>query len=148
MIFLMEEYNFASTNKQRAFAFLIDYAIFFIIIYFYMDLFGLEEIDENGNTKKVVRNLLALPIISFWFLLFPILEGSLNQTFGKKIIGIKVISTVRKDNFGVIEAVKRRGLDWIELNFFGLIAYFVSKNSPLHQRVGDILAKTVVVKDI
>lgn len=143
----MEEYNFATT-KQRAFAYIIDYAIFFTIMYFYVDLFGVDEIDENGNVKKVVKNLLVMPVIAIWFLLFPILEGSMNQTFGKKIIGIKVISTVRKDHFGIVDAIKRRCLDWIELNFLGLIAYFVSKNSPLRQRIGDILAKTVVVKDI
>ncbi len=142
----MEEYNYATT-KQRVFAFFIDYAIYFTIVYFYIDLFGVEELDENGNIKKVVKNLTAFPLIVIWFLLLPILEGSMNQTFGKKIIGIKVISIVRKDDFGIIMAIKRRCLDWLELNFFGAIAYIVSKNSPLHQRIGDIMAKTIVVKD-
>jgi uncharacterized RDD family membrane protein YckC len=142
----MKEYNLATT-KQRAIAFIIDYTIYFTIVYLYIDLFGIEEVDENGNIKKVVKDLLVLPLILIWFILLPILEGSMNQTFGKKSVGIMVISTDRKDEFGIIKAIKRRCLDWIELNFFGIVAYFVSKNSPMHQRIGDILAKTVVVKD-
>ncbi len=142
----MKEYNLATT-KQRAIAFIIDYTIYFTIVYLYTDLFGIEEMDENGNGKKVVKDLLALPLILIWFLLLPILEGSMHQTFGKKSVGIMVISTDRKDEFGIIRAIKRRCLDWLELNFFGLLAYFVSKNSPQHQRIGDILAKTIVIKE-
>jgi uncharacterized RDD family membrane protein YckC len=142
----MKEYNLATT-KQRTIAFIIDYTIYFTIVYLYIDLFGIEETDEDGNIKKVVKDLLVLPLILIWFILLPILEGTMNQTFGKKSVGIMVISTDRKDDFGIIKAIKRRCLDWFELNFFGVVAYFVSKNSPMHQRIGDILAKTVVVKD-
>jgi predicted RNA-binding Zn-ribbon protein involved in translation (DUF1610 family) len=43
------------------------------------------------------------------------------------------------------QAFKRHLLDFLDYSFFGLVAVVTIKNTPDHQRIGDLWAKTIVI---
>jgi uncharacterized RDD family membrane protein YckC len=87
---------------------------------------------------------MALPLILFWFIYFPGVEGTTGQTLGKKIIGIRV---VKQDGGQVTfgSSFVRHLFDMIDVSF--AIGILVIKNSGKKQRIGDLIAKTVVLDD-
>ncbi len=66
-------------------------------------------------------------------------------TLGHQIVGLKVLSQNNtKLTFGQI--LKRRIADIIEISWcFGFIAFIIAKGNENSQRLGDILAKTIVI---
>lgn len=127
--------------KNRVPATIIDLVILYIFMFAYAYTLG-EPNDEGGYT---VSGFATFGVPAMWFLFFPVAESIGGQTLGHKIMGIKVVSTNGKP-IGFEKAVKRRLADVIDLHFcFGLIAYFVIRNSPTHQRLGDLWAGTIVV---
>ncbi|MFV0181299.1 RDD family protein [Empedobacter falsenii] len=127
---------------RRALAALIDYTIIFIITYFYLKNFG--ELNDEGAYS--VSGLKTLPIIFFWFIYFCVFETVLNSTFGNLIVGLKPININTKKNVTIKQSFLRHLVDPIDMMFFGLIGIILIKNSETNQRLGDILAKTKVVK--
>ena len=90
--------------------------------------------------------------IAAWLVLvvlyFPVLEGLYGTTLGKLIAGVVVV-----DEFGLkpgfYRAILRTLLRLIEVNpllFGGLPAGLVAMFSKTHQRVGDMVARTFVLK--
>lgn len=104
-------------TRKRFLAALIDYGIYFTLCFMYISVFGEPELQEDGSVKHTVHGFLALLPIIAWFLFFPILEGAMGQTFGKKIVGLKVILISPKYSFGIVESLKRRFTDLIEISF-------------------------------
>ena len=47
----------------------------------------------------------------------------------------------------MIQSFKRHLLDPIDMSMFGLIAIIIIKNTNYNQRLGDLWAKTIVVKN-
>lgn len=127
--------------NNRVPATIIDFVIFYTFIFVYTYALG-EPNDEGGYT---ITGFATLGVPAMWFLYFPVAESMGGQTLGHKIMGIKVVSTNGKPiHFG--QALKRRLADVIDIHlFFGVIAYFVVRNSPTHQRLGDLWADTLVV---
>ena len=86
-------------------------------------------------------------LLSFIFYIgyFTYLEGSRGQTIGKMITRIKV---VREDNtpIDMNQAFKRNILRIIDGFIFYLIGAILISRSDKKQRLGDSVAKTVVVK--
>ena len=100
----MKEKPLAKTSK-RTFATIVDYAIFFLITWVYIMYFGKETADGYE-----VTGLLALPIPSFWFFYFVIIEGFWKATIGHQLFNIKVV----QQNYNEIDighSFKRRILD-------------------------------------
>jgi uncharacterized RDD family membrane protein YckC len=92
--------------------------------------------------SSMIVGILGLLIGLGYFVYF---EGTTGQTIGKKIVNIKV---VRQDGkpMTYMEALIRtvlRIVDGIALYLVGLIVILASKEK---QRVGDMAAKTLVVK--
>ncbi|CAM3435990.1 RDD family protein [Empedobacter falsenii] len=128
---------------RRVLAALIDYTIIIFITFFYLRNFG----ELNSEGAYSVSGLKTLPIIIFWFVYFCVFETVLNSTFGNLIVGLKPIDINTKKNVTIKQSFLRHLVDPIDMMFFGLIGIILIKNSETNQRLGDILAKTKVVKN-
>lgn len=140
---LSEKYSSSSRRviNDRIFAAILDYALFFVFTFFYVRIFG-EKISEGTYTVR--GPLSALPLF-FWFLYFVVLEKIMHGTFGKQMLGLKVIS-MDGSSISFVQVLKRRLSDFIDFWWcLGLVGIILVKNTQYHQRLGDIWAKTIVV---
>lgn len=129
--------------QRRIISTVLDYFVFFSLLYFYVDIFGVEH--EDGT--RVVSGLTTLPILIFWFLYFVVMEGVFGGTVSHLAFGLQVVSIDgKKASFS--QVLKRRILDPLDFFLFGLPAFIVARYSPLSQRIGDIWANTVVAKRV
>ncbi|MBU0550330.1 RDD family protein [Myxococcota bacterium] len=81
---------------------------------------------------------------------FPLMEGLLGQTVGKRLAGIMVV-TVEGHKPGIIRAIARTFARLVETNPFlagGLPAGIVVLLNPRGQRLGDFMAGTYVVRSL
>ena len=128
---------------NRIFAGFIDYLI--IYVFTFIMIFALGEPNSEGTYE--LRGMPALIPIVFWLIMTVGLESGFGGTIGNSLVGLKAIplnGTNRKLTFG--ESFKRHLLDPIDMFFFGLVGIITIKNSNKNQRVGDLWAKTIVVK--
>ena len=138
--------------RKRILAGFVDYLIIYAATFFLAYTIG-EPNDEGGYSLNGAPAL--IPMV-FWLLMTVGLEQLFGSTLGNGLVGLKPISIKKeldqqtwgnyndKPTFG--QSLKRHLLDPIDMFFFGLIAIITIKNTPLNQRVGDLWAKTVVVK--
>lgn len=128
---------------KRVMATLIDYTIIYVASFWYILTFG----EPNAEGGKTIEGVAALAPMVFWFVYLIIVERYAGATLGHRLAGIKVVSA-DGGQLGLGQVVKRRLCDVIEISWcFGLIAFLIAKNSPQHQRLGDIMAKTIVIGD-
>jgi hypothetical protein len=59
-------------------------------------------------------------------------------------LGLQVV-TKNGNSISFGQALKRHLVDMIDFFFFGIPAFITIKNTPDHQRLGDLLAKTIVI---
>jgi uncharacterized RDD family membrane protein YckC len=126
---------------KRTIATFIDYGIYLVFFIWLVVNYGVPN-DEGGYTLK--NDPKGLWIFLVWFAYFPITESLQGQTLGKLILGLRVV-TKAGNPISFSRAVKRRLLDFIDFFFFGIVAFLIVKNTPDHQRLGDLWAKTVVI---
>jgi uncharacterized RDD family membrane protein YckC len=91
---------------------------------------------------------LTLVLFALWIVYFTYLEGTTGQTLGKHLLGIRVIDlrTGRPPEFS--KALLRtvlRIIDWLPAFYF--LGFVVAAVTARKQRLGDVLADTVVVAD-
>ncbi|MFM9910915.1 MAG: RDD family protein [Chitinophagaceae bacterium] len=120
---------------------IVDYivlAVFFVALF---KSFG-EPNEEGGYT---VSGLPASMPLLFWFCYFVLAETFFKRTLGHYIFGLRVVSIANEGSV-FFQSLKRRLADLVEIVWcFGLIAIVLVKNTKFNQRLGDILAKTIVV---
>jgi len=78
------------------------------------------------------------------FALIPLQEGLTGRTTGKRIVGVRVLRDDFLDN-SVSRSIVRHLFDLIDL-FFG-VGLLVAASTLKKQRIGDLIAKTIVVVD-
>ncbi len=102
----------------------------------------------NGQAESYeLTGFPALITIIPWLILTVFLEYFLGSTFGNGIVGLKPVDQENENRkISFIQSIQRHLLDPIDMFFFGLVGYLVMKSNPNGQRLGDIWAKTVVVK--
>ena len=133
-------FKFKTNLKKRILSTLVDYGLYFLFFYAYIDFFG----HENDDGLITVDGILGLPIFIVWFLYFVVVESINGSTLGHMAFNLKVLTLNRKEiNF--IQALKRHLLDPIDIFFYGIPAIIAIKNSDRNQRIGDIWANTIVV---
>ena len=127
--------------KLRSLATLIDYGIFGVLFYVYIRSSGAEQ--DDGSFQITGFPVLAIP--AYWFLYFVVLEAVNQATPGHDICKLKVFTPEGyKPSFS--DAFKRRICDPIDILFYGIPAFILISKTEKHQRLGDILANTVVAK--
>ncbi len=98
------------------------------------------------NSRRDPSEVLNLIFIAIWIIYFPVIEGITGQTLGKKLAGIKVL---KKDysRINFFHSFIRRFTDVVDfLPMFGLLGFIIALTGHNHQRIGDMLAGTIVVK--
>lgn len=136
----MREVKTKANLKNRIGAALLDYLIYFTCVIGFMLTFG--EPDSEGTF--VVTGLKMLFPFIFWFVYFPVMESAYGQTLGKRVTGTRVVS-INGQPLSLGKASIRRLLDTVDLSLWGLVGILVIKNTEKHQRVGDLVANTIVV---
>lgn len=126
--------------KKRILATVIDYGLYLLVFYAYILFLG----HENEEGGQSVEGLLALPLILLWVVYFVILEAINGATLGHQIFQLKVL-TLQRTNIGISHSLKRHLLDCIDILFYGIPAIIAINVSDKHQRLGDMLANTIVV---
>jgi uncharacterized RDD family membrane protein YckC len=142
--FVPIEYELASP-AIRVLASLLD--LFFLVIYFALASYFMAsnafDFDTDSFTVFSVF-LIRLP----WFLYSPVMEYLTNgRSLGKLILGIRVVKS-NGESAGLREYFTRwifRVVD-IWIGGFGFLAVIVASTGEKKQRIGDIMADTVVVK--
>ena len=131
--------------RRKIIAVIIDYSIITIINFYILFNFGKPIPGETESYQ--LTGLPALLIIFPWFIFTVCFEFSLGSTLGNGIVGLK---PVKQENLNkkisFMQSLKRHLLDPIDMFFFGLVGYLVMKSNQNGQRLGDIWAKTIVVR--
>jgi uncharacterized RDD family membrane protein YckC len=135
-------------KRFRVAAFLVDFIIFWLIAFVVGRLLGdqdviyTEDTGDGATLRFELAGLTALVMLGVWFLQFPLMEGSTGQTIGKKLFGIRV---EKKDLSPVSVGASfiRHLLMPLDLFLIGLIVASTNKD---RQRIGDLAARTIVIK--
>jgi uncharacterized RDD family membrane protein YckC len=139
------QYEFASLFR-RFIAYLIDNFVLIIPPAIVMGLFMAGQ-DVSKNPVRAVLMIMSLFVFYFLggFLYNSLLEGLLGATLGKKICGIKVL----KADFtpcGLSAGFLRNLMRIVDCFFYYLVAAVAMSGTLKWQRLGDLVAETVVVK--
>jgi len=132
--------------KKRAFAAFIDYFLFISFDFIFLVQFGKHSTNSDGRPIVEAEGFLAYIPLIIWFITFAVVESIEGKTLGKKIMRIKV---VREDgsNINFFTSFQRRIFDFVDFLLLGLPAIIVSRNNKRRKRIGDWVARTIVVND-
>ena len=126
--------------RYRILAFLIDFFIFWLIGMVIGIFYGTPHEDGLGFN---LNGLPAFVMFMFGFVLWPISEAFFGRTIGKGFLNLKVVSD-NCESIGFGKAIIRFLLGFIDYIF--LIGIIVAARSKEKKRIGDIVAKTIVIK--
>lgn len=126
--------------RIRLIAALLDQLIFYVLLTFFVLGFP-EMMDDDMDDWKFF-----FTIVGLWVFYYPLAESISGQTIGKKLFRIKVI---KEDGKAVVfgDTIVRRVMDLIDFLFLGLVGVLIANSNQKKQRMGDMLAKTIVVNE-
>lgn len=132
--------KFKSNLKKRFLATLLDYGIFFSLFYAFVVNFGRME----GHAWRVSGLLAFTPVLA-WIFYFVLSEVFFGGTLGYIAFDLRVYSE-KLEQVGTRQAFLRHLFDPVDiLGCYGLIAYISIRRTEKHQRIGDLIARTVVI---
>ncbi|MBS1525957.1 MAG: RDD family protein [Bacteroidetes bacterium] len=102
----------------------IDYGIYFLLFFVYIRVFG----GQTDEGVYQVNGLLALPVVLFWFLYFVVLEAYNQATPGHDLMRLVVVKP-DGEKPGVVDTLKRRILDPIDIFIYGIPAMIAICNT-------------------
>jgi len=143
---LLKESLPLARKTKRWLATLTDY-IFYLAIFMAVNIFfGEKYTTPDGATGYRTTGWPAFGLFAVWWLLLPILEGLTGQTVGKAIFKIKTVK-VNGDDASMGNCIVRHLFDFADFApFFGIVGLLVAGNNPHQQRVGDLVAQTIVIQ--
>ncbi|MBI5288423.1 MAG: RDD family protein [Chloroflexi bacterium] len=138
---------------RRVVAALIDVLILTVVFVVMSIAFGDTETGRretgNGETTGVWVNLTGWPLVLYLVIVlayYTILEATLHQTVGKIAMGLEVVSLAGKP-LTIGQVALRTILRVVDgLPFLYLVGIISIAASKEHQRIGDMAAKTNVVR--
>lgn len=146
--FVTIDYELASPVYRAVAAFL---DVIFLLIYLAIAsyIISMNLFDVNMNVVQDRWSLLSIFLLRLpWMLYSPVIEYLTNgRSLGKLIMGIRVVKS-NGETAGLREYFTRwifRIVD-IWVGGFGFLALLVSGTTEKRQRIGDIMADTVVIK--
>jgi uncharacterized RDD family membrane protein YckC len=95
--------------------------------------------EDAGLIVGIVGTLLVVFLYSF------ILEGWTGQTLGKLLLGIVVVKADGRP-CGFMSSFVRNAFRIVDFQFYYLVALLVVLLTSKRQRIGDVLANTIVVR--
>ncbi len=127
----------------RISASLIDFLVYWLVGIILGLLFRETGTGNNGLSVHLSGIPAALLFLTM-FALIPIQEGLTGKTIGKRIVKIKVISEDYSEG-SVGRSIARHLFDFVDMIF--LVGLIVASVTLKKQRIGDLIAKTIVVID-
>lgn len=135
----MENEIIIASRKSRVFAYIIDYVILnFVVLAPLIMLMVMA--GEKGNNGLMFFSIFGGIIL--FFLIYGFKDAIKGQSIGKRLLGIAVRE---KENHNAIPSVSKLFLRNLT-QVLGIIEFIVLAVNKDKQRLGDQLAKTVVVK--
>jgi len=134
------EYELASL-KDRVLAYIIDILIMmgciFVLMIFYFILTG-------GSGEQYFLYIFAIPIFLFYTLLFEIFNN--GKSLGKAVMKIKVVK-INGLEPNLNDYLTRWAFRMVDIYLsIGSVAAFLVSSSGKHQRMGDLVADTTVIR--
>lgn len=133
-------FHYKTNLSKRFLASLFDYLIYLAFFIFYISAYG----HYTGPNEKVVEGVKILPLYGFWILYFIGVESLFSCTLGHYAFHLKVLTTDRNKS-DIISATARHLMDIFDFFFLGIPALILISKTERHQRLGDLLAGTIVV---
>ncbi|MEN9569474.1 MAG: hypothetical protein RL172_705 [Bacteroidota bacterium] len=135
-------------KTKRCIAVLLDYLFFWLLNFMLGFVLGESYSIDTAGGYTWGFNLSGLPTLfsaGIWLLIFPVSEAVNGQTPGKMLLKIKVVTIqYAKASFG--QTLVRHLFDIIDyLPFLGILGIIVASSTGYQQRVGDLVAGTIVV---
>jgi uncharacterized RDD family membrane protein YckC len=134
-----------NVTGRRVVATLVDFILLSILAWVMSLLFGTTQAG-GGTVSFSLTGLPALLFFLIFLLYYIILEGTVGQTVGKMLLGIQVVREGTGQTPGLGAATIRTLLRIIDGFFFYLVALIVVLVSGKNQRLGDMVANTLVVR--
>jgi uncharacterized RDD family membrane protein YckC len=130
---------------RRVLATLVDGIVLGLVLALMSMLFGSSSA-EGGQVSASLEGFSALVYFVLAFAYYILMEGYLGQTVGKMLLGIKVVREDSGEVPGIKTAAIRTVLRIIDGLFFYLVAFISVVASGKNQRLGDMVAHTLVVR--
>ena len=130
---------------RRVLATLADGVVLGILLALMSMLFGSSSA-QGGQVSASLHGFSALVYFVVVFAYYILMEGYMGQTVGKMLLGIKVIREDNGEVPGIKSAAIRTVLRLIDGLFFYLVAFISVLASGKNQRLGDMVAHTLVVR--
>ena len=129
---------------RRLGAALLDSLVWLIAIGWFLGAFPQDFFDDHPVAAAVI--LFAL--FTAWFNYFAICEWRTGQTIGKNALGLRVVPVDAGARLTYNAAALRNLLRLVDLPLTLVgVDYFIVRNSPRRQRLGDRVARTVVLRE-
>jgi uncharacterized RDD family membrane protein YckC len=130
---------------RRVVATIIDGVLFGVLNGALASVFGTERASSGFDltTLSAGGSAWLLVIVLFYYVL---LEGLTGRTLGKMITGVRVIDAQTGGRPGIVSAIVRTLLRLIDGLFAYLVGFLIVVNSDRRRRLGDMAAKTLVVR--
>lgn len=126
--------------RYRICAFLIDFFIYWLIAMIMGIFFG------EPTEREIGFSLNGLPALFMFFVgfcMWPLAEGLFGMTIGKGFLNLKVVTDDNED-IGIGKGFIRFFFGFIDYIF--LIGIIIAATNKQKKRIGDLVAKTIVVK--
>jgi uncharacterized RDD family membrane protein YckC len=130
---------------RRVLATIVDGVLLGLLFFVMSMLFG----SSSAEGGQVNASLNGLPFLLYLVLVvayYVLMEGYLGQTVGKMLLGIKVVREGTGEVPGLQGAAIRTALRIVDGFFFYLVAFISVLASAKNQRLGDMVANTLVVR--
>jgi uncharacterized RDD family membrane protein YckC len=130
---------------RRVLATIVDGVLLGLLFFVMSMLFGSSSA-EGGQVNAALNGLPFLMYLVLVVAYYVLMEGYLGQTVGKMLLGIKVVREGTGEVPGLQGAAIRTVLRIVDGFFFYLVAFISVLASAKNQRLGDMVANTLVVK--
>lgn len=130
---------------RRVVATIIDGILFGVLNSILAAAFGLRKASSGFDlTRLSIQG--SLWLLAAVVLYYVLLEGFFGRTIGKMITGIRVVDAETGGRPGILSAISRTMLRIIDGLFGYLVGFIIVLNSDRRRRLGDMAAKTLVVR--
>jgi uncharacterized RDD family membrane protein YckC len=130
---------------RRVLSTIVDGIVLGVVFWVMSMLFGSTSA-SGGQVGASLSGLASLVFFIVSIAYFIVLEGYLGQTLGKMLLGIKVVREDTGEVPGLGAATIRTVMRIIDGLFVYLVAFISVLASQKNQRLGDMLANTLVVR--
>ena len=140
----LENINNEPIVGKRILAGFIDYLFIGMFYFAYLYAFG----KPNNSGGYTIYGIMALPPVIFWGIFTIGFEQWFGASLGNHIVGLKLLSINGINSeltFG--QSLKRHLLDIVDMSFFGIVGIILIRKTEWNQRIGDIWAETIVLKN-